>query len=106
MDYLAEKNMPKFEDIPDDDLSNILKEFHSNLRTINGEVYALQSLKCRHAEINRYTKEHRNLDIIHDTRFVQSNEMFRGVAVRSKQQGKGCVRPTKPILPEDVLKKG
>ena len=46
MDYLFEKNMPKFEDITDDELPGILKSFHSNLRTINGDVYTLQSLKC------------------------------------------------------------
>ena len=106
MDYLAEKKMPKLEDKSDDELPGILKTFYSNLRTINGEVYTLQSLKCIRAGINRHTKEVRNLDIIHDSRYAQSNEMFRGVAVKSKQQGKGCIRPTQPILPEDVLKIG
>ena len=55
--YLVEKGMPTLENISDDDLPGILKTFYTELRIINGEHYALQSLKCIRAGINRFTKE-------------------------------------------------
>ena len=69
--YLNEKQLPELEEISDDELPNILKSFYTNLRTMNSELYALQSLKCIRAGINHHTKVVRNLDIISDIHFAQ-----------------------------------
>ena len=98
--------MPPLENISDDELPPILKTFYTEQRTMSGELYAIQSLKCIQAGINRFTKEHRNLDIISDTCYAQCNEMFKGVMKQSKKNGKGTIKLTKAILQEDMIKIG
>ena len=51
-------------------------------------------LPSRHQSIHKRTQK------------LGHHEMSKGVAVKSKAAGKGCIRPTKPILPEDILKIG
>ena len=54
--------------------------------------------------IIRYTKEHRNLDIISDVRFSHANEVFNGAATKNKVMGKGVTKPKNPIHPDDLDK--
>ena len=79
-DYLVKKSLPELHDITKAAFPSILEEFYPNCRRVNGEDYKLQSLKCIHAGINRWTKANRNLDIIADPRFSKANEIFKGVS--------------------------
>lgn len=82
-EYLKEKKLAKFEDIAEEDLPQVLLDFYSNLKKVDGGDYKLQTLKCIRAGINRYTKEHRNLDIISDLHFTRTNEMFKAVSTQA-----------------------
>ena len=86
----------------DADLPSILKDFYTGVKPINGELYSIQTLKCIRAALNRYFKSHRNIDILKDSRFVEINEMFQSITVEAKKSGKGAVKSTKPIAPEEL----
>lgn len=101
-DYLHEKKLKQFHKLTDDDLPDILLDFYSNLRKVNGGDYKLQTLKCIRAGINRCTKEQRGLDIISDERFKKTNEMFKAVTTRARKEGRGSTKNTPPIEPEDL----
>ena len=102
VDYLSEKGLPTLDQIDMADLPEILENFYPNLRRINGEDYKLQSLKCIRAGINRWTKEHRNTDIIADVRFTKVNEIFKGVSKIARQTGKGSTKSYPKIKYEDL----
>ncbi len=44
--YMEEKQLPKVEDIPNEDLPNLLKSFYSNVQRVDTEMYKLARLKC------------------------------------------------------------
>lgn len=101
-DYLKEKKLKPLEEITNDELPEIMLDFYTNLRKVKGGDYKLQSLKCIRAGINRFTKANRNLDIINDTRFTQTNEMFKAVSTKARREGRGSTKSTPPIEPEDL----
>ena len=80
-DYLRCENKGLIEDLTDDELPDILFNFYSSAKPINGETYAIQTLKCTRAGLNRYIKKYRNIDIIQDCKFIRANEMFESVTV-------------------------
>lgn len=102
-DYLTERDLPDQDTISSDDLPKVLEEFYTELRKVDGEQeYKTSTLKCIRAAINRYYKEHRSIDLLQDGRFVRSNEMFKGVTKKAKQEGRGETESTPPIEPEDM----
>lgn len=103
-DYLAEKKLSKLEDITDENLPNILYDFYSDLRKVDGGNYKLQTLKCIRAGINRFMKEKRGLNIINDTTFTRSNEMFKAVSTKARRLGLGSTKSTPLIEEEDLIK--
>lgn len=103
-EYLDEKDHKKLEEIADDDLPEILLNFYTDLRKVDGGQYKLQTLKCLRAGINRFTKEKRNLDIIQDVRFTRTNEMFKAVTTQARREGRGSTKSYPPIEEEDLAK--
>lgn len=101
-DYLAEKKLKPLDELLNEELPDILLDFYTNLRKAKGGEYKLQSLKCIRAGLNRYTKSTRNLDIIKDIRFTQTNEMFKAVSTKARREGRGSTKSTPPIEPEDL----
>ena len=86
--FLHEKNWPDVTDISNECVPEILFEFYCSIRPKNSEKYAIQSLKCIRAALNRWFKTEREIDIIKDPGFVRTNEMFKGVLVDAKKNGK------------------
>ena len=105
--YLKVKGLPNLKAIKSDtELPQILLNFYVEIKPKNDNHYAVQSLKCIRAALNRYFKVERGIDIIKDPQFIRPNEMFRGVCVQSKKQGKGAKKPTPKISPRDLIKIG
>ena len=102
--YLQLKNLPNISAISKDLLVETLLNFYVEVRPKNDENYAVQSLKCKRAALNRYFKPNRGIDITTDTTFTKANEMFKGVCVHSKKQGKG-VRKSYPNITSDDMHK-
>lgn len=104
-DYLKEKKLATLEETLTENLPNILSDFYTELRKADGENdYKISTLKCIRAALNRHFKEKRGVDIISDPRFIQANEMFKGVARKAKKEGRGEVDSKPPIEPEDLKK--
>ena len=102
--YLQLKNLPNISTIPKDLLAETLLNFYVEVPPRNDENYAVQSLKCKRAALNRYFKPNRGIDNTADTTFTKANEMFKGVCVHSKKQGKG-VRKSYPNITSDDIHK-
>lgn len=66
-DYLEEKHLKSLDDTTDEELPDLLFNFYTDLRKVDGGLYKLQSLKCIRAGLNHHMKDKRNLDIIKDT---------------------------------------
>ncbi len=54
------------------------------------------------AGINRHIKETRGIDIVSDPHFMRANEMFDGVKVEAKNQGKAITVLKKVIRNPDM----
>ena len=59
----------------------------------------MQTLKCLRSGLARHFKTTKGFDSIKDSPFIKSNEMFKGVTVQSKKNGKG-VRWSYPAITE------
>ncbi len=100
--YLKEKGYEEEGAITDADLPNVMLNFYSDLCKTNGDIYKLNSLKGMHAGINRHMKETRGIDIVSDPCFLKANEMFDGIKVKAKKQGKAVTNSKKVIRNRDM----
>ena len=94
------------DDITSDMLPNILLDFYTAVQPRKKDSDSVQTLKCIWAALNRFFCAERNLNIITDTRFVKTNEIFKGVLVEAKKTGHGVKKPTAKITEEDLFKIG
>ena len=102
--YLKLKKLPNIMDIDLDLLASTLRNYYVELHPHNDENYAVQTLKCKRAALNRFFKPNRGIDIILDTEFTRANEMFKGVLVQSKKSGKGVKKSYPKITVDDMHK--
>ena len=58
------------------------------------------------AGLNRWFKRHKQIDNVTDEHFMRANLVFDSIQVKAKKTGKGTVRNTPPITPEDLKKIG
>ena len=61
-------------------------------------------MKCIRSNLNGYFKENRGIHVISDPRFVQANQMMKGMTVKAKSEGKGVPKSTVPIDDLDLKK--
>ena len=78
-----EKNIKLLEEVLDSDLPQHLLDFYVQVKLIKGDTYSIKTLKCIRAALNRHFKKERHLDIIADPRFIETNEIFKGVTVQA-----------------------
>ena len=100
--FLLLKRLPKVDDIPLEDLNEILFDFYSSVKPQKKDDYSVQTLKCLRSGLNRYFRKNRGIDITADSMFVKANEMFEAVKVNAKKEGRGVKRSTPPITPIDL----
>ena len=108
-DYLIEQNHPNFEDIPNTDLPNILKNFYSKVKkrkTVtdgqDSEDYNNTTFRCIHGGHSYYFKDTHKTDIIKNKDFLCANDMFLAMAKVNKQNGLGNINSYPPIVPSDL----
>ena len=76
--------------IPKKELSVLLQDFYSNIRTKRGKLYKKNSLLGIHQSINRYLKDNGvTLDIITDPEFTLAKGNFMSILRKTKKAGKG-----------------
>ena len=104
--FLTVRDLGKLDDITNDMLPNILLDFYTAVQPPKKDSYSIQTLKCMRAALNRFFHAERNLNIITDTRFVKTNEMFKGVLVEAKKTGHSVKKLTAKITEQDLFKIG
>ena len=100
--FLQVKSYPKVEDLEGIDLNQILYEYYVSLQSQKEEEYAVQTLKCICAGLNRHFRKTLGVDIAKDAMFVKANEMFKAIKVESKKKGKGSKNSIPPISQIDL----
>lgn len=115
-DYLAEKKLPKEDEIADDALPEILLQFYSEVRkkeikenpgqdiSDDDKLYKNTTLKAIRGALARHFKNTRSIDIISNERFIKANAVFEGVTKINKEKGKGNIVSKPPIEDVDLLK--
>lgn len=104
-DFLTELELSaNFEDLPIDELNKSLKSFYVGVRKTSGDLFkksALQNIRCG---FKRFLEEKRNNDIVKDSEFNGSNEIFRADSTDLKRKGLGRTYHHPPISQQDLQK--
>jgi hypothetical protein len=104
-EYLREKGLDTFfEDFDKDVLNNVLRKFYVEARKRDGDFYKKSALSSIRFALNRHLQSTRNIDIINDSEFRVSAEVFRAQAVELVRRGKGSVDHFTDVTPEDLKK--
>ena len=86
------------------DLDTILIKFYVELRKQNGKMYTKSAFRSVRHGIQRKFKSIRNIDIINDPEFVQSENAFTAQCVVLKKKGLAKVEHKPPISDTDMKK--
>ena len=100
--YLELKSKPNIYDISQLDLDEVLSDFHCSIQPQKKDDYSVQSMKCLRAALNRHFRKNRGFDIVKDSPFVKSNEMFKALLVDGKRKGLGVRKSYPPISDIDL----
>ena len=100
--FLSLKSKPNCDDICEDNLDGILSVFYCLIQPQSKDDYSVQSVKCIRAALNRYFHQERGFDIVKDSQFVKSNEMFKAMLVDGKKKGLAIRKSTRPISQIDL----
>lgn len=102
-EYLREKGLETcFEDFEKNVLNNVLKKFYVEARKRDGDFYKKSALSSIRFALSRHLQATRNIDIINDSEFRVSAEVFRAQAVELVRRGKGAIDHFPDITPEDL----
>lgn len=95
-DYLAEKRKPSdFQNLSKEELDKELSSFYLEARTLDGQVYKKTSLDSIRYGLNRYLKappHNKTFDIIHDSAFAASNDMYKVASREIKATGRAEIK--------------
>ena len=107
-EYLKEKgHETRFETFTKDELNTRLSSFYVEARTRSGELYKLTSMMTFRYGLSRFlkkTEKHASTDIIEDSEFNESNEMFKVACQMIKKAGKAEINHYPEISEEDRQK--
>ena len=88
----------------DSNLDVLLSKLYISARTSKGENYKLNSLKSLRSSLQRYFLKERNVDIINNDVFRNSNLCYENKLKETKANGKGETNHYPEIEPEDLKK--
>ena len=81
-----------------------MTRFYAGARTEKGELYKINSLNAIRSGLQRHLLETRNIDIINDDYFYDSNICFKNMLSQVRATVKGPVKHHPEIEPEDLSK--
>ena len=106
--YLNErKKNQDFENLPTNELNDILKEFYLDARKTDGKLYKTGSLKAIRHSLNRHLNGlpfNRRIDIIKDEAFREANVNFNSMLAHLKREGLGETNHYETISSSDIGK--
>ena len=101
--FLDEKGQDvNFEDLSNNDLDLVLKDFFANARTEKGDMYKLSSFRQIKYGIGKFLST-KNIDI-DGSEFSKSNQAFKAFSVNLIRKGKGGIEHKPPIAKGDLEK--
>jgi len=101
--YLVEKgHNENFEDFDRETLDKTLRIFYSEMRNAKGESYKRSSLLAIRSGLARFLASKRQLDIINDSEFKSSCEMFVSMLKAVSREGNGGIDHKLAICSSDI----
>ncbi|XP_021359161.1 uncharacterized protein LOC110454115 [Mizuhopecten yessoensis] len=102
--YLEAKgqNLPDMESASSEECDDLLRKFYVETRKEDGTRYAKKSMVTLRYGLQKHFIRTREQDIINDKTFSRSNEMFKAVLAKLKEDGIGECVQTEPVTPEDM----
>lgn len=97
----------RFEDLPSDELSLLLRRFYGEVRRTDGEYYSRSSLCNIRAGIQRHISSppyNRIINIIRNEAFQRANNVLDGFLKNQKRQKKDTTASYPPISKGDMEK--
>ena len=98
--------MPQeFEDLPLDDLADVLRQFYGTVLNKNGKEYSRSGLINLRSGLNRHLHappHKKNFDLMNDKLFTQANLVFTGRMRDNKEKGLDTSTPRTPMDQADV----
>lgn len=85
-------------------MSELLTKFWPSVRTSKGILFKTNSFKSLHYGLVAHLKQSRQIDILSDTAFTKSNEVYKAVMVSLKKDGKGETEHKEPLSKDDLKK--
>ena len=104
LSFCKELNIYSINIVDLEELKNVLSRFYAGCRTEKGELYQVNSMHSIHNGLQRHFLMVRNIDIINDNFFVESNACFQNVIVKIRSTVKGHVSHYPEIESEDLSK--
>ena len=102
-DFLSEiSDNIEFETYSSEELNRALKSFYVGARKTDGSQFKKGALQNIRYGLKRYIKEKRKIDILSDTEFIESNEVFKAVSTDLKRKGLGAIDHHPPISENDL----
>ena len=98
------KGTESLEIIPKKELNELLANFWPNAKKQNGDRYKKSALMGIRFGLQRHFLLKREFDIISDSEFSKSNQIFEAAIVELKRQGFGKIDHHSPISKEDLEK--
>lgn len=107
-DWLISRNKdPAFEELPDEILAGILRQFFAEVRQKTGKTYSKSAMVNLRSGINRYLQNlpnNRIINLMHNSAFQNANKVFIGVLRTNKKLGLDVRKPKVPISKADLEK--
>lgn len=97
----------KFEDLPKEELAELLRQFHGTVLSKNGKQYNKSGLINIHSGINRHlvnSPHKKTISLMEDTEFLQANKIFTGHLWDNKEKGLDTTKPRVPTEKDDLEK--
>ncbi|XP_069130346.1 uncharacterized protein [Argopecten irradians] len=98
------KRLQEIETASDEECDDILRKFYAETRKEDGTRYAKKSLVSLRYGIQKHFIRTREQDIINDKVYFKSNETFKAVLLKLKEDGIGESVHTEPVTVEDMAK--
>ena len=105
-DYASSKqlSLDTIESLPVVELAKFIRKFYAEIRQTSGALYAKKSMITIRYGIQKHINKVQTLDIVSNPEFKQANEVFQGMLVKLKSEGKGFVKHKDPLNQDDLLK--
>ena len=104
---MRKPNGTNFENLPVDELAEILRRFYGTVLSKNRKEYSKSGMVNIRSGLNHYLQDppnRRNIDLMHDKQFLQANKVFTGRLRDNKEKGLDVSKPQNTIEQEDMEK--